>query len=739
MRNLNLSQKLLIPVIIALMVGNGLYTYFATSQMKTLAIKNQVESIEMLTDSIFHTLRTAMNTGDSILIKKVENDSRNIKGVERLIVAKSKETIALYSPNEQFTTNKNILKSFQTKKQYEFNEFENNSKHHHLRIVKPMIATQECISCHANQKVGDVIGVIELTFSLDKIDLHINHTTTVLIISTLVLIVLISIIVYITLRKELRPLKNFSDDLKNFFDFINYKKDYVKPFKIHANDEIGKMVKIVNENVKLAIEGVEKDREVVDEINDVLIKTSNGFFNYNVKQTASNPNLNLIKEQLNSVTTELEKHFENMRKILIEYGNANYTAKVDIGGATGTVGSILLGTRAVGSGISEFIATIDMASNELKHDISILSTSAAALSSASNQQAASLEETAAALEEIASSASANGQNVTDMTTYASKLKNSVKTGHKLASQTSISMDEINTQVTSIYDAIGIIEQIAFQTNILSLNAAVEAATAGEAGKGFAVVAQEVRNLASRSAEAANEIKALVELATSKANSGKEISNQMINGYETLNEDINKTLETIDYVTQASKEQLVAIEQINNTVTELDQTTQENASAALEINNLSTNIDILSQQLSDLTSNATYDEKAKEQVCDIDMMFELNKLKLNHINFKDSNFAKVGSKTVWRVKNETECELGAWITKSEQENKIYTTTQNWKHLKEVHKQVHGQVQEYINKNSDNSDNTVLANIAHIVEESISDVFWTIQQVKRDNCKNKYIEE
>ncbi|RXI27686.1 methyl-accepting chemotaxis protein, partial [Arcobacter defluvii] len=83
-----------------------------------------------------------------------------------------------------------------------------------------------------------------------------------------------------------------------------------------------------------------------------------------------------------------------------------------------------------------------------------------------------------------------------------------------------SMDEINNQVNLINEAITVIDQIAFQTNILSLNAAVEAATAGEAGKGFAVVAAEVRNLASRSAEAAKEIKAIVENATSKADQGK---------------------------------------------------------------------------------------------------------------------------------------------------------------------------------------------------------------------------
>ena len=141
------------------------------------------------------------------------------------------------------------------------------------------------------------------------------------------------------------------------------------------------------------------------------------------------------------------------------------------------------------------------------------------------------------------------------------------------------MDEINTQVNLINDAISIIDQIAFQTNILSLNAAVEAATAGEAGKGFAVVAQEVRNLAARSAEAAKEIKTIVENATKKANDGKDIANHMIDGYVKLNENISQTINLIKDIEMSSKEQLSGIEQINDAITSLDQQTQQNANIA----------------------------------------------------------------------------------------------------------------------------------------------------------------
>jgi methyl-accepting chemotaxis protein len=183
-----------------------------------------------------------------------------------------------------------------------------------------------------------------------------------------------------------------------------------------------------------------------------------------------------------------------------------------------------------------------------------------------------------------------------MSSYANELTISASQGEKLANQTVNSMDDINSQVSAINEAITIIDQIAFQTNILSLNAAVEAATAGEAGRGFAVVAAEVRNLASRSAEAANEIKAIVANATSKSNQGKEIAGEMIKGYSNLNGNINSTLSLIKDVENSAKEQKIAMEQIADAINNLDKQTQINANIANQTNDIASETSILASNV-----------------------------------------------------------------------------------------------------------------------------------------------
>ncbi len=478
----------------------------------------------------------------------------------------------------------------------------------------------------------------------------------------------------------------------------------------------------------------DKDDEIRDEIIDVLEKLKIGFLGYKVENTPSNSKEAEVTKLLNESMTKFNQDIDYALEILTEYGNANFAFEVKTDNLSGKTGSLLLGIRALGSSVSEFIALINLTANSLNQSVETLTTASNNLSVASNQQAASLEETAAALEEITSTIINNTENTNKMAIFAKEVNSASNEGRRLADETVKSMEEINSQVSEINNAISLIDQIAFQTNILSLNAAVEAATAGEAGKGFAVVAGEVRNLASRSADVAKEIKHLVVTATSKANHGKEIASQMIEGYSKLNDNINNTISLINNITDASKEQKEGIEQINDAVTELDQATQQNAQAASNISSMAREIQNLSHKLLETANHAKFDQRALEQVCDMDLTMHLNRLKLDHVNFKNRNCVKLGTKTNWTVVKETECNLGKWIMESEQNNKSFTKTQNWTHLKEVHLQVHKGMQDIIIENANGSNNEVLAKQAHALDEAISDVFWMIQQVKRDNCND-----
>ena len=231
--------------------------------------------------------------------------------------------------------------------------------------------------------------------------------------------------------------------------------------------------------------------------------------------------------------------------------------------------------------ISRMLLSSLKSGNMFKENADALRINMEHLSNNITTQATILEETSASVEEITSSVRNNSIDVDKMLKYSNELTVSVKSSYESAKNSAELMDRINDKTKSIEEAISIIDQIAFQTNILSLNAAVEAATAGESGRGFAVVAAEVRNLASRSAEAAKEIKSLVESATQETNNGKNASYEMIREYDSLNENIQKTKQIIENISSSLKEQERGIEQVNVAIADLDKATQQNALKAQE--------------------------------------------------------------------------------------------------------------------------------------------------------------
>ena len=356
------------------------------------------------------------------------------------------------------------------------------------------------------------------------------------------------------------------------------------------------MAKKVNENITKTKENIIEDRKLIDETIEVSNKINKGYLDVDISVVSANPALNELKDILNSMIHNLNDTLKNIENVLTSYINLDYRPLVDKNGMEGVIEGLIDGINTLGETITSDLIKSKRNGLTLQSSANTLRANVDNLTNSSNEAAASLEETAAALEEITSTIINNSDNVSQMAKYASKVTSSANNGEELATNTMTAMDEINEQVSSINEAITVIDQIAFQTNILSLNAAVEAATAGEAGKGFAVVAQEVRNLASRSADAAKEIKDIVETATHKANTGKDITQNMLDGYKGLNTDIAKTLDLIKDVDAASKEQQMGIEQINDAVTQLDQQTQTNAAAALETNDIAIGTEKLAESI-----------------------------------------------------------------------------------------------------------------------------------------------
>lgn len=214
-------------------------------------------------------------------------------------------------------------------------------------------------------------------------------------------------------------------------------------------------------------------------------------------------------------------------------------------------------------------------------------------------QASSLEETASSMEQLTGTVKNNADNAQQASNAASAAKQLAEKGGAVVDSAVLAMSEINESSNKIAEIIGVIDEIAFQTNLLSLNASVEAARAGDHGRGFSVVATEVRNLAHRSAVAAKESKLLIETSMNKVRSGTELVNDAGTALQEIVVSVNKVGDIISEIALASKEQAQGIQQVNQAVSQMDEITQQNAALAEEASAASISMSDQSAMMVDL--------------------------------------------------------------------------------------------------------------------------------------------
>jgi methyl-accepting chemotaxis protein len=262
----------------------------------------------------------------------------------------------------------------------------------------------------------------------------------------------------------------------------------------------------------------------------------------------------------------------------IAQGRLGHAIKCD---RTDELGQLLHAFRSMDERLSAIVGEVREGSGAVSTAAQQIARGNDDLSQRTQEQASSLEETASSMEEMTSTVKQNAENASHANQLARGAREQAERGGEVAAQAVVAMKEINTSSRKIADIVSLIDEIAFQTNLLSLNAAVEAARAGEQGRGFAVVATEVRSLAQRSAGAAKEIKTLIADSAEKVKTGSELVHQSGKALAEIVDSVKKVTDIVAEIAAASQEQSAGIDQVNNAVSQMDEMTQQNAALVEE--------------------------------------------------------------------------------------------------------------------------------------------------------------
>ncbi|MCI2263662.1 methyl-accepting chemotaxis protein [Xanthomonas indica] len=304
----------------------------------------------------------------------------------------------------------------------------------------------------------------------------------------------------------------------------------------------------------------------------------------------------LMVESLNQLMATADGNLQALSSLLQSIAAGDLTARMH-GQFQGVFATMRDDANATAEQLAAIVARIQTAAVSINGAASEIAAGNDDLSRRTEQQAASLEETAASMEELTSTVKQNAEHARQANQLATGAAAVASQGGAVVGQVVETMSGIEASSKKIADIISVIDGIAFQTNILALNAAVEAARAGEQGRGFAVVASEVRTLAQRSANAAKEIKGLIDDSVGRVAQGSALVDQAGKTMQEIVTSVQRVTDIMGEIAAASQEQSAGIEQVNQTVTQMDETTQQNAALVEEATAAARSMEEQASQLS----------------------------------------------------------------------------------------------------------------------------------------------
>jgi methyl-accepting chemotaxis protein len=319
---------------------------------------------------------------------------------------------------------------------------------------------------------------------------------------------------------------------------------------------------------------------VENEVATIVGAAAQGDFSRRVDETGKEGFFLRLAKDLNQLLQTSQVSLDDVARVLMAIASGDLSQRI-AQDYQGTFGQLKDAANQTAGQLAAIIGQIRQASEAINVAAGEIATGNQDLSSRTEEQASSLEETASSMEQLTSTVKQNADNARQANELASGAQAVAVKGGSVVGEVVATMTAIHDSSRRIADIIGVIDGIAFQTNILALNAAVEAARAGEQGRGFAVVATEVRNLAQRSAAAAKEIKSLISESVDKVESGNRLVDQAGRTMGEVVSSIKRVAAIVTEISEASREQSSGIEQVSRAVSQMDEVTQQNAALVEE--------------------------------------------------------------------------------------------------------------------------------------------------------------